>query len=432
MSQVQGPKVSGYPAIADSGRKPGAACRLHLIVFTDTYFETNGVGTFYRTMLRWCARHPEYRVSVYCPHRDNAIERDAPDNVHPIRGSIQFANPFYKDLIAGYFPLRRLRGQVADIPGPKVIHIGTAGSMGATGAVIGRKLGIPQVGWYHTDLQAYGRLYGQGLMGRFGSWAGRVGERVGEFASIVCERHSYSHCAAINVAGESSVATVRRFFSGPILVNPCPLDMERFRPAPTREGEFRCRYNPNNRVLVIVVGRVAREKNLDQVCRLLGSDSRINLVFVGDGPYAQALRRNWNARVTGFLHGDELLSAYQQADVLVQLSTSETFGLSLVEALACGLPAVVRRGPGFAANIPSGSGVEVLEESDLPTLADRCVALVNDALRYTTAARLVRELVRPISTDVLFPRIMAFHEACLPDSQGPSRVFPESVESGPA
>lgn len=423
--------VSGSLHSADPGRKHSAAHRLHLIVFTDTYFETNGVGTFYRTMLRWCAKHPQYRLSVYCPHRDNAVERDAPDNVHPIRGSIQFANPFYKDLIAGYFPLRRLRQQVADIPGPKVLHIGTAGSMGATGAAIGRKLGIPQVGWYHTDLQAYGRLYGQSLMGRFGSWAGRVGERVGEFASIFCEKHSYSHCATINVAGESSVATVRKFYSGPILVNPCPLDMDRFRPAPTRAGEFRSRYNPHNRVLVVVVGRVAREKNLDQVCRLLADDSRINLVFVGDGPYAQALRRNWNARVTGFLHGDELLSAYQQADVLVQLSTSETFGLSLVEALACGLPAVVRRGPGFASTIPAGSGVEVLEESDLPALADRCVALVSDPQRHAAAAQLVRELVRPISTDVLFPRIMAFHEACLTGSAGLSRVPPESAESAP-
>lgn len=389
---------------------PSSPC-LRVLVFTDTYFETNGVGTFYRNMLSWCRDRPEYRLSVFCPQRDDAVERDAPDNVHPIRGSIQFANPFYKDLVAGYFPLRRLRQRVAGIPGPKIIHIGTAGAMGATGSAIGRQLRLPQVGWYHTDLQAYGRLYGQGIFGRFGAKAGRVGAKFGEWASISCEKFSYSHCSAINVASDSSVTTVRNFFSGPITINPCPVDMERFQPAPTRDGEFRRRYNPDQRVLAIVVGRVAREKNLDEVCARMGNDPRIQLVFVGDGPYAQALRRNWNARVTGFLHGDALLAAYQQADVLVQLSTSETFGLSLVEALSCGLPAVVRRGPGFASSVPPDRGVEVLEEADLPTLADRCVSLVHDGPRHAAASRLVRELVRPISTDALFPKIMAFHAA---------------------
>lgn len=385
------------------------AHRLHLIVFTDTYFETNGIGTFYRTMLRWCRGHPEYRLSVFCPHRDDAVERDAPDNVHPVRGSIQFPNPFYKDLVAGYFPLRRLRQRVADIPGPKVIHIGTAGAMGATGAAIGRQLHLPQVGWYHTDLQAYGRVYGQSIFGKLGPLAGRIGGRIGQWASTSCEKFAYGHCAAINVASECSRPTVRNFFQGPVAVNPCPLDMERFRPASTREGEFRQMYNPDGRVLVVAVGRVAREKNLDRIGELLGGDPRINLVFVGDGPYAPALRRQWGARVTGFLHGSELLAAYQQADVLVQLSTSETFGLSLVEALACGLPALVRRGPGFAATIPPGQGVEILEEPDLSTLADRCVALVRDVARHREASLRVRELVRPFSADVLFPRIMAFH-----------------------
>lgn len=387
--------------------------RLHVIVFTDTYFETNGVGTFYRGMLAWCARHPAYRMTVFCPHRDHAVERDAPDNVHPIRGSIQIPNPFYRDIVAGYFPLRRIRKWVADIPGRKVVHIGTAGAMGATGAAVGRKLRLPRIGWYHTDLQAYGRLYGQGILGRFGSLAGRMGARIGEWASIVCEKYAYGSCSAINVASESSVATVRNFYRGPIEINPCPLDMERFRPSASRGGAFRRRYNPDGRVLVAVVGRVAREKNLDQVCALLGDDPRINLVFVGDGPYAPTLRRNWNARVTGFLHGEELLAAYQQADVMVQLSTSETFGLSLVEALACGLPAVVRRGPGFAASIPADQGVELLEEKDLPELADRCVSLVRDRDRHAAAARKVRELVRPFSAETQFPRIMAFHEAYL-------------------
>ena len=140
-------------------------------------------------------------------------------------------------------------------------------------------------------------------------------------------------------------------------------------------------------MLAGVVGRIAREKNLDLFGQYLLSDRRINTVFVGDGPYADHLRRRWNATVTGFLHGDELAHVYRQADVFVQLSVAETFGLTLAEAMASGLPAIVLRSGGFVAKIPSGHGFEVVDREDRDSPGYPCLALLGVAARRGRAGR---------------------------------------------
>ncbi len=379
---------------------------LHLVIFTDTFFETNGISSYYRTLLDWCRGRSEVHATIICPWHPLAESAERPCEVVAVKGSIQFRNPFYRDLVMGYFSMANLRRIVERLPGRKVVHLATAGAMGVSGGKVARRLGLPLVACYHTDLQHYGRVYGQSLGGAVGRW---FVERI----ALTFEHLAYARCDAMYVPSATSLSTVKNSYRGPIRVIPNPVDENRLRPAATREGRFRDRYRRGDRVLAVVVGRVAREKNLDLVCELLAHDERIDLVFVGDGPYAAELRRRWGVRVTGFLRGAELLEAYQQADLLVQLSVSETFGLSLVEALACGLPAIVLRSPGFVSTLADGSGVEVLEAEALATLADRCVQLVSDPARHREASRRVRELVRPISAEAIFPQVCDLHEEVL-------------------
>ncbi|MHC4695741.1 MAG: glycosyltransferase [Planctomycetota bacterium] len=376
----------------------------HVVVFTDTFFETNGVGSYYKTLLNWCRRVDGMRVTVICPARDDVIIGKIPDSVIPVRPRGQFRNPFYKDLTLGYYSLGKLRAIVEDLTGPKVIHIATSGPLGVAGARVARRMNLASVGCYHTDLQKCARLYGLSAFGRPGAW---IGDKVGRYF----DRHAYGRCRAICVPTESAADTPAGYFQGEIAVLPNPIDLGHFRPAATRTGAFREKYNHDDKVLAVVVGRVAREKNLDLVCEYLCRDGRINVVFVGDGPYSGHLRRRWNATVTGFLEGDDLRAAYQQADVFVQLSVAETFGLTLVEAMASGLPAVVLRSRGFAGLIPAGNGVDVIEEHELPALADQCVALVTDEERHTEFSRRARAFVQKLSTTSVLPRFMEFHRS---------------------
>ncbi len=377
---------------------------LHIVVFTDTFFETNGVASFYRTMLKWCSQADGVRMTILCPPVKNINPSDVRPDVIPVRPVVNWRNPFYPDLRLGYFHEPTLRKLVRSFSDTKVIHVATSGPLGIAGAVLARRLKLPVVGCYHTDLGHYARLYGQSVLGPPGAWLGKK-------VALMFDRAAYGRCLAVCAPSTTAQTTVRTFYQGPTEIIPNPVDVDRFRPSPSRAGEFRNQYCGDRRLLAAVVGRVAKEKNLDLVCELLGQDTRVQTIFVGDGPYASTLRKRWNAKVTGFLHGTALLEAYQQSDVFVQLSTSETFGLSLVEALACGLPAMVLRSQGLAGCFTPESGVEVLEREDLPTLADRCVSLVRDREQHRVRSRRVREFALTLGVDVVIPKFIEFHRA---------------------
>ncbi|MEO6093924.1 MAG: glycosyltransferase family 1 protein [Novosphingobium sp.] len=88
--------------------------------------------------------------------------------------------------------------------------------------------------------------------------------------------------------------------------------------------------------IMLNVGRVAAEKNLEAFLELPVAGSK---VIVGDGPAMRSLRTRFpNAHFLGPLEGEELASAYCGADCFVFPSRTDTFGLVLLEALACGLP----------------------------------------------------------------------------------------------
>jgi glycosyltransferase involved in cell wall biosynthesis len=90
------------------------------------------------------------------------------------------------------------------------------------------------------------------------------------------------------------------------------------------------------RPLLLSVGRVAAEKNLDA---FLSADVAGTKVVVGDGPALAELKRRYpNALFLGALHGGALASAYVAADLFVFPSRTDTFGLVMIEALACGVP----------------------------------------------------------------------------------------------
>ena len=87
---------------------------------------------------------------------------------------------------------------------------------------------------------------------------------------------------------------------------------------------------------LLYVGRVSREKNLDAFCDL---DISSEKTVVGDGPYLHELRNRYPCvRFVGYKFGAELASYYQQADVMVFPSRLDTFGIVMLESMACGTP----------------------------------------------------------------------------------------------
>ena len=110
------------------------------------------------------------------------------------------------------------------------------------------------------------------------------------------------------------------------------IDTGLFRP----DGDRHCAMAALPGPVMLYVGRVSSEKNLDA---FLGADITGTKVIVGDGPALPTLKRRYpDAVFMGALDGQELASAYRAADVFVFPSLTDTFGLVMIEALACGVP----------------------------------------------------------------------------------------------
>jgi glycosyltransferase involved in cell wall biosynthesis len=125
------------------------------------------------------------------------------------------------------------------------------------------------------------------------------------------------------------------------------------------------------RPIQLYVGRVAVEKNIEA---FLASPHPGSKIVVGDGPALAGLRRKYpEARFLGALRGDLLAAAYAGADVFVFPSRTDTFGLVMIEALACGTPVAAYPVPG---------PIDVLNEA---------VGAMDEDLAAATAAALTRD-----------------------------------------
>jgi glycosyltransferase involved in cell wall biosynthesis len=131
------------------------------------------------------------------------------------------------------------------------------------------------------------------------------------------------------------------------------------------------------RPIFLYVGRVAVEKDVGTFCAL---DLPGTKWVVGDGPARAALEEaHPQVRFLGMKHGGELARAYQQADVFVFPSRTDTFGLVLVEAMACGTPVAAYPVPG-PLDVVTDSAAGVLSD-DLRTAALAALALDRDAVQ---------------------------------------------------
>ena len=141
-------------------------------------------------------------------------------------------------------------------------------------------------------------------------------------------------------------------------------------------------------VIVIYVGRLGPEKNIPFLLRAfygaVQASPNLGLLLVGDGPERdnlEAMVEHMNiaerVRFTGLVNYKDLPPYLASADVAATASVSETFGLSVVEAMASGLPILGIRSPGIVDNVVDGvSGL--LAENDLASFAAKMMMLVND------------------------------------------------------
>ena len=222
---------------------------------------------------------------------------------------------------------------------PDVVHLASPFVLGVRGLAAAAQLGLPTVAVYQTDMPSYLLQHSRGVAGRTAHRAAwRWVRRIHGQADLTLAPSS----AALADLREHAVPRTALWARG--------VDTALFHPG-RREAPaslaLRRRLAPDGGPVVGYVGRLAPEKEVHRLAGLT-ADDRSRLLVVGEGPSREALAgRLPGATFLGRLEGEDLAHAYAAMDVFVHTGTRETFGQTLQEAAATGLPVVApaRGGP---------------------------------------------------------------------------------------
>ncbi len=239
---------------------------------------------------------------------------------------------------------------------PCAIHVATEGPLGLACSRFCKMYEVPFTTWHHTDFpMTLPRLFGM--------------------PSSICYGylrwfHRHSSTLMVNTPRMQAKLT-ENGITTPMRVWPGGVNTHFFRP---RAKEAR------GRKIALYVGRIAKEKGLEGFLDCRGDYEKH---LVGDGAARPDLERRYpDARFRGVLHGEELARAFANADVFVFPSKTDTFGLVLIEALACGVP---------VAAYPVQGPIDILDRPGVGCLDDNLEYAIDQAIKSYDPA-ICREL----------------------------------------
>ena len=221
-------------------------------------------------------------------------------------------------------PTKRLE-HIIDGFAPDVMHLASPLVLGGYAARIGKKLSIPTVSIYQTDIAGFAKHYG--LTAAHSSLRKLVAKIHAATSRTLAP--STSALKELNELGVEDVYLWRRGVNS-ILFHPS-----------SRSETLRNQWGSGKKLIVGYVGRLANEKRVSDL-KVLDRDPRIQLVLVGTGPAEAKLKVELpNAIFTGFKSGNELAMHYASFDLFVHPGPNETFCQAVQEALASGVPSIV-------------------------------------------------------------------------------------------
>ncbi len=400
-----------------------------LVLFTDTFFEINGVTGTIRRMMREAPRRgldltvvtgvsseEERAQFMKDPEVAAWVEAGRLKLFTAIR-TLDF--PEYEGLSVRFPPLLDLLRYVQE-SGFTKMQISTPGTLGLAGLFVAKVLQIETASTYHTSFPEYVENYTRDITLEAVAWKYMI---------------VFYHSVDEVIVPSKYIARLlhkRGLRKRKLLILDRWVDVERFHPR-NRQAGFWKRFGLENEdavVKFIYVGRLGVEKNLALVAaafrQVHTSNPGTHLILVGDGPFRkemEGLCAGLPVTFTGFLDGKDLCTAIASADVKVFPSTTDTWGNAPLEAQASGLPVVVSSVGGPCELMEDGVTGLVVSGRDVGGLAHAMQTLLDTPTR-TRMGEAAREFTERNQVPLPFTAILdaAAYRASLREGDHPSRA----------
>ncbi|MFZ7089117.1 glycosyltransferase family 4 protein [Curtobacterium sp. RRHDQ10] len=284
--------------------------------------------------------------------------------------------------------------------GADVLHAASPLLLGGRAVTAAARLGIPSVAVFQTDVAGFVRR--NGFPGA-SPLVWKVLSRIHAGASLTLAPSS----ATVAMLAEAGVERVHRWGRG---VDARLFDPARRASAPVRA--LRRRIAPAGETVVGYVGRLAPEKEVERLAEL-GGIPGLRVVVAGGGPSRAALERrlrHLDVTFTGPLRGDDLADVYAALDVFVHTGPAETFGQTLQEAHASGVPVVAPARGGPLDLVTPGVDGDLFDPDEPGALRRAVLALHADRTTAVRWGRAGRTRVEHTTWEAVGDELLAHHD----------------------
>jgi glycosyltransferase involved in cell wall biosynthesis len=291
---------------------------------------------------------------------------------------------------------------------PDIVHVHHPFILSSQAIMYGEKFGIPKILTLHTQYDQYA-YYAAPLPQKL------TQEVIKKIVSNLADK---TDC--IVTPSESMKVLIKNYgIKNRIEVIPNAIKLSSFR----EKNELEClkirkRYNlKEDEKIILFVGRVATEKSIDKIIKALGiikkhGISKTKLLIVGNGPardelthLVQALGVEEEVIFCGEVNYEEIRYYYKIADVFTMASTSESFGIVTIEALASGIPVLAVRAPG-AVDILTDGVDGLLTEDNIEKFANSLEKLIREPRLREKLSEGALRTSQQYSIDVISDRML--------------------------
>jgi phosphatidylinositol alpha 1,6-mannosyltransferase len=286
---------------------------------------------------------------------------------------------------------------------PDVIHAASPFLLGAQAITAAGRQGVPSVAIFQTDVAGYAR---RNRLGAATKVAWRIVRRIHDGASLTLVPSS-SSMTDLQAAGVERLAAWGR-----------GVDLETYHPRRRLDPAtvaLREQLAPRGETLIGYVGRLAPEKQVERFAELRGLPN-VRLAIIGSGPSRPSVERalrGMPVTMLGSLSGAELATAYAALDVFAHTGTEETFGQTIQEAHASGLPVVAPRAGGPIDLIESGTDGILYTPGETAALRRAIEPLVDDAALRARMGEAGRRRVLGRSWHAICSELVGHYEAVI-------------------